>query len=196
MDRSPTRDDARSPARSTDERTFESAAEERDSISTERDLLEEEVDLDPEIEALMGFAQMDLEAATSYETAAECISEKRLSEMLHGFAQDHLQHVSEIRRLVTQMGADTSFASPDPAISTFATVTAAATQFGTDAALRSLIAGEQFTNSTYEAALELVTSPEARAVMERNLRDEQRHLRALTQEYERTRAQEEDRDRD
>lgn len=194
MDRSPTRSDTRSRAESTDERNFESEAEERNSAATQSDVLDEEEDLDPEIEALMGFAQMDLEAATAYETAADSIIEKRVSDMLRGFAQDHQRHVDEIRRLLTEMGTGAEFASPDPAIATFATVTAAASQFGTEAALRSLIASEQFTNSTYESALELVTSPEARTVMETNLRDEQRHLKALTQEFERTSAEQDAQD--
>jgi rubrerythrin len=194
MDRSPTRNDARSSTRSSDERPFEPEIEERSSVATQEDLLEEEEDLDPEIEALMGFAQMDLEAAAAYQTAAESIIDRHVADMLRGFAEDHQRHVSDIRRLVTEMGGEPAFASPDPEISTFATVTAAAAQFGTDAALRSLIASEQFTNSTYEAALELVTSAEGREVMERNLRDEQRHLQAITQEFERTVRQEDKQD--
>jgi|GEM_PF-3181367 len=187
MDRSPTRDDTRSSPRT---HADPSEAVDRDTAPTERDVLEEEEDLDPEIEALMAFAQMDLEAAAAYDTAAESIPEKRIADMLRAFADDHQRHVADIRRLVTEMGGEAAFASPDPEISTVATVTAASAQFGTDAALRSLIASEQFTNSTYEAALEMITSDAANALMVRNLRDEQRHLQALAQEFERTSKQE------
>jgi hypothetical protein len=62
---------------------------------------------------------------------------------------------------------------------------------GTGAGLLSLVASERFTNSAYDTALELVAEPEARAVIERNLGDEQHHLHTLIQWVERSQRAEE-----
>src|SRR5690606_1545800 len=57
---------------------------------------------------------------------------------------------------------------------------------GPRAAVLSLVGNERFTNATYETALEFVSNPEARALLEKNFEDEQRHLAWLLQYAERT----------
>jgi len=154
---------------------------------------EDEEDLDPELEALLSFAQMDSEAAAAYEIAAESATEERLAEMMRSFAEDHRRHVADIEKLVTELGGEIEFAAPDPEASTFASMAETVSQLGPEGGLLALIASEQFTNSSYESALELIVVPEARALVERHFRDEQRHLQALTQELKRS-AQAEERE--
>jgi len=166
----------------------EEAEADSDAVEQEADAEaegEEEEDLDPELEALLSFAQMDAEAAAAYEIAAEVVGDKRLVEMLRSFAQDHQRHVRDIQSLIAELGAESELAAPDPETSTFASMAETVSQLGPQAAVRALIASEQFTNSAYETAMELIALPEARAVVERNFRDEQRHLQALMQELQR-----------
>jgi rubrerythrin len=185
---------AKAPAKAPD--VEEEAASETEAVEAESELddeeseLEEE-DLDPEIEALLSFAQMDSEAAAAYDIAAESMSEARVAQLLRSFAEDHRRHVADIRKLIQGLGTEIELASPDPETSTFATMAATVGQLGMSAGLRTLIASEQFTNSSYETALELIAEPEARAVVERNFRDEQRHIQALMQELQRSQREDE-----
>jgi rubrerythrin len=164
-----------------DEDPTEQAEADEDEDEETQDTAEDEEDLEPEVEALLSLAQMDSEAAVSYELVAESASDAPIADMLRGFANDHRRHISDIKELMGELAGDVSFASPEPEDSTFATMAAALSQLGIGPALRALIAAEQFTNSAYETALDLVAEPDARAVIERNFRDEQRHLDALSQ---------------
>lgn len=176
-------------ASTNQENTPDEASADAEVVDQESEADEE--DLDPELEALLSFAQMDSEAAAAYDIAAESITEERIVEMLRSFAEDHRRHVQDIQKLVRELGGEVELAAPDPESSTFASMALTMGQLGTGAGLRSLIASEQFTNASYETALELIAEPEARAVIERNYRDEQRHLQALTQELERSDREEE-----
>jgi rubrerythrin len=157
----------------------------------ERETEADEEDVEAELEALLSFAQMDSEAAAAYEIAAKSMSDPRVVQMLRTFAEDHRRHVKDIHQLLTEAGGEVDLTAPDPEVSTFASMALTVSQLGTSAGLRTLIASEYFTNASYEAALELIAEPQARALLERNLRDEQRHIQALTQELARDERREE-----
>lgn len=185
---------AKAPGKAPDVEEEASAGAEALEDEAELDAQESELDeedLDPEIEALLSFAQMDSEAAAAYEIAAESMTEARVAQLLRSFAEDHRRHVTDIRELIKGLGAEIELAAPDPETSTFATMAATVGQLGMSAGLRTLIASEQFTNSSYETALELIAEPQAREVIERNFRDEQRHIQALTQELQRSQREDE-----
>ena len=59
-------------------------------------------------------------------------------------------------------------------------VAAALGALGTQGALLALINSEQFTNGTYDAALNAAVAQDARALLERNFSDEQRHITWLS----------------
>ena len=144
-------------------------------------------DHEAEIETLLSLAQMDSEAAVAYETAAELVGEEHVAETLRSFGYDHRRHVDEIGRLVTEYGVELTLAAPEPETSTFATMVASIGVLGVVATLRAMIANEQFTNSAYEAALDLLGTSDIHALLERNFADEQRHLRWLLEELGRNR---------
>jgi rubrerythrin len=145
---------------------------------------EEEEDVEPDVETLFGLAQMDAEAALAYETTAELIDDERVAETLRAFAGDHRRHVDDIGRLLSERGEQLETATPDPEASTFVSLAAAVAPLGLSAALRAMIGNEQFTNSVYSTAVEVISDPEALALLERNYADEQRHLNWLTRELE------------
>lgn len=143
-------------------------------------MTESEDELEIQVAALLAIAQMDGEAAAAYEAAAELIDEEEVSAQLREFAGDHQRHVEDIGKLVEQLGAEPEVAAPPPEASVFATLASAVGVLGVRAALLTLGDSEQFTNATYSTALELITDPNARAVLQRNLADEERHLAWLS----------------
>jgi rubrerythrin len=136
-------------------------------------------DVEPEIQALIALIQMDSEAATAYEMAAEVIGIPEIQSHLIEFAADHDRHVEELGDIVRQRGFERESGEPDPEGSTFAVFSAALGSVSAQGALLALVASEQFTNSAYETAMEVVDDPDARRVIERNFADEQRHLKWL-----------------
>jgi rubrerythrin len=125
---------------------------------------------------LVGLAQMDSEAAFAYETAAELADGSEVRARLLEFAADHRRHVSELGRAIRELGGEPAVAAPPPDTSVFGVLTSALGMVGPRAVLLALIGNEEFTNSAYDAALELIADPSLRQVLERNFEDEQRHI--------------------
>jgi rubrerythrin len=146
------------------------------------DMEESEDELEAQINTLLALAQMDSEAAVAYETAAELIEEPDLRSQLQEFAGDHRRHIDDLGQLVEQLGGEAAAAAPPPENSTFVMFASALGALGTQTALLSLIGSEEFTNATYETALDVAIDPEARELLERNFADEQRHINWLAQQ--------------
>ncbi len=141
----------------------------------EEDEEEEEVDTD-EIEALLGIAQLDSEAATAYEIAAESVSSNELQGMLRAFAGDHRRHIEDLQKFMRDNGAKAEVASDGSSIVSIARAMGA---LDPQAALESIMGNELLTNAIYETALWVVSNDEALAIVRRNREDEARHLQAL-----------------
>jgi len=156
-----------------------SGASEEEARNAEAE--ESEDDRDTYVSTLLAIAQMDSEAAVAYETAAELVSAAEIRARLQDFAGDHRRHIDDIGQLIEQIGGDAELAAPPPETSVFSMLALAVASMGDQAALMALVGNEQFTNATYSTALELVTDPEALALLQRNLEDEQRHIKWLSQ---------------
>jgi rubrerythrin len=142
---------------------------------------ESQDDIEAQLNSLTALAQMDSEAAAAYETVAEVIDVADVQRHLQAFAQDHRRHVEKLGQLIQQLGGRPETAAPPPEDSTFVRLASALSSLGPSAALLSLVGNEQFTNATYETALELASDAETIALLERNFQDEQRHLSWLTE---------------
>jgi rubrerythrin len=125
---------------------------------------------------LVGLAQMDSEAAFAYETAAELADLSDVRSRLLEFAADHRRHVTELGQAIREIGGEPAAAAPPPDTSVFGVLTSALGMVGPRALLMGLIGNEEFTNSAYDTALELITDAELRRLIERNFADEQRHI--------------------
>jgi rubrerythrin len=146
------------------------------------ELEESEDELEAQVNTLLALAQMDSEAAVAYETAAELIDEPDVRAQLQEFAGDHRRHIDDLGQLIEQLGGEAATAAPPPENSTFVMFASALGALGTQTALLSLIGSEEFTNATYETALDVAIDPEARALLERNFSDEQRHITWLSKQ--------------
>lgn len=144
------------------------------------ELEESEDELEARIAPLIALAQMDSEAAAAYEIAAELIDSPEVESQIRQFADDHRRHIRDLAQLVEQLGGTPLAASPPPESSTFAMFASALGALGTQGALLSLINSEQFTNATYETALQLMLEADGRELLERNFSDEQRHISWLS----------------
>jgi rubrerythrin len=141
-----------------------------------------EDEIEAQVSMLLGIAQMDSEAAVAYETAATFIEVPEVRDQLLAFAGDHRRHIDELGKAIESLGGEPATAAPPPESSVFTVLASAAGLVGTQAALLALIANEEFTNSTYETALDLLNEPEVRELVQRNLEDEQRHINWLTEQ--------------
>jgi rubrerythrin len=139
------------------------------------------VEVDPdEIRALLAVARLDMEAAEAYQIAAGEAEDAPLQRMLTSFADDHRRHVDDLVDFARRHHVDVEVKPLDPGGSVL--VALASTVGGLDpaAAVEALIANELLTNATYETVSWLVSDEEALAIVERNGKDEVRHLEALT----------------
>lgn len=145
---------------------------------------ENEADDQAELETLAGMllamAQMDSEAAFAYEVAAEFVDLPEVSARLRDFAADHRRHVADIGKAMTDIGCEPATAAPPPEASVFALLTTSLGMVGPRAVLLALIGSEEFTNSIYDTALDLIVDPELRKLIQRNYDDEQRHITWLS----------------
>jgi rubrerythrin len=178
-------------------RTTKGASEAQDQ-SAEREAAaegqESEDDRDAHVNTLLAIAQMDSEAATAYETVAELVSSPAIRARLEEFAGDHRRHIDDLGHVIEELGGDAEIAAPPPETSVFSMLGLAVASLGDRAALMALVGNELFTNATYSTALELVTDSATLALLDRNLRDEQRHISWLTQQTRAEEASSEDAD--
>jgi rubrerythrin len=145
---------------------------------------ESQDEIEAQLNSLTALAQMDAEAAAAYEAVAEVVDVADVQRHLQAFAQDHRRHVEKLGQLIQELGGTAEAAAPPPEDSTFVRLALALSSMGPRAALLSLVGNEQFTNATYETALELASDAETIALLERNFQDEQRHLSWLSEHTE------------
>jgi rubrerythrin len=153
---------------------------------------ESQDEIEAQLNSLTALAQMDSEAAAAYDTVAEVVDVADVQRHLQAFAQDHRRHVEKLGQLIQQLGGAPEMAAPPPEDSTFVRLASALSSIGPYAALLSLVGNEQFTNATYETALELANDAETIALLARNFQDEQRHLSWLTKHTEEAEEEEEE----
>jgi competence ComEA-like helix-hairpin-helix protein len=186
----PTRQ-AQPAQQSAEESSAEEQSDEDEAEEAEGQQAEGEVEPESQLLALVALAEMDLGAAAAYEIASRCFEDEdeQVSKQLLAFRGDHLRHVESLERLAQAMGAE-EIDREGAEQSVLARLAEAAEALGPRAALLAMISNEQLTNSAYESILQLQWEDEVQSVLERNLQDEQRHLRWLQQHRDRFAEQE------
>jgi uncharacterized protein (TIGR02284 family) len=127
------------------------------------------------IDRLNDLIALDYDAVGAYEAAIERIHVEALRMRMREFQADHRRHIQELSAVVTRMGG-TPRGKPDVKGFVLKGFTAITSMMGTEAALRAMQGNEKYTNHTYRKAMEHQWPDEVRAIIERNFRDEQRHL--------------------
>ncbi|MFE8604607.1 PA2169 family four-helix-bundle protein [Archangium violaceum] len=133
------------------------------------------MDLNKMIDRLNNLIALDIDAVGAYEAAINRIDVESLRMSLREFQQDHERHIQDLTRVVVSLGG-TPRTKPDVKGFILKGFTAVTSMMGNEAALQAMRGNEMLTNRTYQAALEVEWGNEARAIIERNYSDEQRHL--------------------
>ncbi|QRN96770.1 ferritin-like domain-containing protein [Archangium violaceum] len=133
------------------------------------------MDLNKMIDRLNELIALDFDAVGAYEAAINRIDVESLRMSLRTFQQDHERHIRDLSRVVLTLGG-TPTKRPDLKGFILKGFTAVTSMMGNEAALQAMRGNEELTNRTYRAALEVEWGDEARAIIERNYSDEQRHL--------------------
>lgn len=129
-----------------------------------------------EVEKLRALAQLDVDAAGTYEAAIARVREPLIRERLNDFRVDHMRHVQDLNALIVERGGRPVELRPDFKGAAMKSLTAMSGLMGTEATLVAMMGNEELANRTYEAALAFNWSPEVRRLIEKNRRDEERHL--------------------
>lgn len=129
-----------------------------------------------EVDKLRTLAQLDVDAAGTYEAAIARVKEQMIRERLNDFRIDHVRHVQDLNAVIQQLGGEPVELRPDFKGAAMKGVTAMTSMMGTEAALVAMLANEELTNRTYELALRFNWSPEVRGLIEKNRQDEERHI--------------------
>lgn len=126
------------------------------------------------IEVMNDQIHLDRDAIKAYEEAISSCDTQEFKDQLTQFKSDHERHVTELSALVRQYGG-TPVETTDIKgffIQAFTKITA----HGDRSALFAMRGNEKITNKSYEKALENELPDDVRALLQRNLDDERRHL--------------------
>lgn len=129
---------------------------------------------DKTIDVINGQIQLDLDAITAYEDAISACDSQEITAELALFRGDHERHVRNLSEMVRLLGGEptTNTDLKGVFIHGFTKLTSRSDR----SALLAMRANEELTNRSYKAALERDLPDDVRALFERNLADEQRHL--------------------
>ncbi len=127
------------------------------------------------IERLNDLIALDHDAVGAYEAAINRLDVEFLRMRLREFQDDHRRHIQELSRVVQEMGG-TPRQKPDAKGFLLKGFTAITSMMGNEAAIKAMQGNEKLTNHTYEKALREDWPDDVREIIQRNFRDEQRHL--------------------
>jgi len=122
---------------------------------------------------------MDVDAARAYDQALEEIDLENVREQILKFQEDHNRHIVELSAMINELGGPPPSIEPDAKGFAIERFTAIRSLSGTEGALKALQMNEKITGKTYSEARSWELTPGAAAIVERNYRDEQQHLRHI-----------------
>ncbi len=131
---------------------------------------------DEMIKKLNQLIQLDIDAAHAYEQAIGNISDAVIRDNIQGQQRDHERHITELSQEVRELGGTPEAYSKDFKGYLIEGFTSLRSITGTQGALKAMQGNEQLTNKYYESATEWDLTPAAKAIVEKNLSDERRHL--------------------
>jgi uncharacterized protein (TIGR02284 family) len=128
------------------------------------------------IDLLIELAQLDFDATRAYEQAMENIDAPSIHKQIAQFRDDHIRHIADLSGLIDKLGEKPPEISADMKGFFLEGFTAIRSLTGTEGALRAMRGNELLTNNSYNSALSMDLPSDVRTIVERNYKDEQRHL--------------------
>jgi len=137
------------------------------------------------ITCLNELIRLDADAVELYQSAIDRVDDAAVKADLLAFQRDHNTHISDLTRVVSDLGGEPEPAKQDLKGKALELVTAMRSMTGTEGALKAMRTNEKLTNKTYDDAAAKELPPLARALITRNRSDERRHLAAIERHLER-----------
>jgi uncharacterized protein (TIGR02284 family) len=127
------------------------------------------------IQSLQDLIHLDMDAINAYQKAIDACEHPSVADQLRQFQGDHRRHVKELSGELERLGEKPDVRTDLKGF--FIEGFTGLTSLGTHSALVSMKGNEKLTTSKYKAALELQDLPQsAKDLLQRNFRDEARHL--------------------
>jgi len=130
---------------------------------------------------LSSLVQLDIDAVHAYNQAIEEIDVVSIRDQLTEFRNDHSRHITELSDEIRQLGETPPEYSKDFKGHLIEGFTSLRSKMGTESALKAMQSNEKLTNKNYDKARSWTLTPTAKALVEKNYADEQRHLHYIEQ---------------
>lgn len=128
------------------------------------------------IKELKSLCQLDIDAVHAYNECLHHIDVPEVKRQIEQYRADHERHIKDLSALIHSYKEKAPEFSPDLKGYMLDVFSKIRSLSGTEGALKSLKGGENLTNKRYAKAIDLDFPANIRSVIERNYRDEQRHL--------------------
>jgi len=128
------------------------------------------------VKELRSLCQLDIDAVHAYNECLRHIDVSEVKKTIERFRADHERHIKDLSAIIHSYKEKAPEFSPDLKGYMLDVFSKLRSLSGTEGALKSLKSGENLTNKRYAKALDLAFPDNIRGVIERNYRDEQRHL--------------------
>lgn len=137
---------------------------------------------DKAIRTLKSLIQLDYDAMQTYEQAMTRVDLKPIHDQFQLFHDDHDRHVRELSALLRANAEEPPERSRDFKGVVLEAMTMLRSVTGTEGALNAMHMNEKLTNKSYQEASEAELPADAHALVQKNYRDEQRHIRYIEQQ--------------
>lgn len=133
------------------------------------------------LKELNSLTQLDIDAIHAYDQALSHIDVLSIKDQLTQFRDDHHRHVRDLSDAIRRLGGQPPSFQKDFKGFLIQGMTSARSSTGTEGALKAMKTNEQLTNRNYSQAVNMGFPDDIKAIVERNFRDEQRHLATIEQ---------------
>ncbi len=133
---------------------------------------------------LKSLVQLDYDAMQTYEQAIARVDFQPIREQLQRFHDDHDRHIRELSALLRANAEEPPERSRDFKGVVLEAMTLLRSVTGTEGALKAMHMNEKLTNKSYQEATEAGLPADAQSLVQKNYRDEQRHIRYIEQQLQ------------
>ncbi len=136
------------------------------------------------IERLGSIMKLDNDAMLAYDRAIEALKARDIADTMLRFRSDHERHVKEIGETIRRLGGQPAELTPDLRGVFLEGLTSISGKVGDGSTLMACETGEKYVNYKYGQAVNEDFPPDVMALLERNYRDEKRHLSSIEQKLQ------------
>ncbi|WKZ31933.1 MAG: ferritin-like domain-containing protein [Thermodesulfobacteriota bacterium] len=130
---------------------------------------------------LISLCKIDIDAVHAYNQALRHLDIAGVRNEIESFRGDHERHIKELSDAIRTFDEEPPEFSKDFKGYLLDAFTRVRSLTGAEGALKALKGGEEMTNRNYSNAVKMAFPPPLKSLIEKNYRDEQRHLNYIEQ---------------